>query len=237
MTQEKTLDGLKNDRRVDLVEFSVVLVANSNNPTIINPDFLLHNEIVNADLSLQGDPITTPLFSQVVFEGGIAVVATPDRVIFQQTGDPLALKDILCPKIAERYLKKVPHVPYSAVGINPKGYRQLPAERQEKVSDVLINKGAWMSFKDVVPEVYLKTIYQYDKRTIVLDIAEGKKRENDDIEIPGLLFQVNIHRDIPPTTNQQDRIKTISDILALWKQDLSDFDALVKKFNFKEFTS
>ena len=132
MTQEKTLDGLKNDRRVDLVEFSVVLVANSNNPTIINPDFLLHNEIVNADLSLQGDPITTPLFSQVVFEGGIAVVATPDRVIFQQTGDPLALKDILCPKIAERYLKKVPHVPYSAVGINPKGYRQLPAERAGK---------------------------------------------------------------------------------------------------------
>ena len=34
--------------QVDLVGFSVVVVAQSNNPTILNPDFLLHNGIVSS---------------------------------------------------------------------------------------------------------------------------------------------------------------------------------------------
>lgn len=230
MTQEK-MQNSKSDESVNLGEVAVVLVAQSNNPSIINPDFLRNNKIVNADLPLKGDPITSPLFSQVTFEKGIVVNALPDRVIFQQTGDSLATEDILCPDIAKRYVEQVPHVPYSAIGINPKGYRQLSAEAPEKVSNILIKKSEDMSFKDVKPEVHLKTIYQYDTRKIVLDIAEAIKQRN---EIPIMLFQANIHRDIPSTIEQQERIKTISDILASWKDDLSDFDALVKKFNFQE---
>ena len=230
MTQEKMQDP-KSDENVNLSEVAVVLVAQSNNPSIINPDFLRNNKIVNEDLLLKGDPITSPLFSQVTFERGIVVNALPDRVIFQQTGDSLATEDILCPDIAKRYVEQVPHVPYSAIGINPKGYRQLSDEVPEKVSNILIKRSEDMSFKDVKPEVHLKTIYQYDTRKIVLDIAEAIKRRN---EIPIMLFQANIHRDIPSTINQQERIKTISDILASWKDDLSDFDALVKKFNFQE---
>ena len=232
MTQKK-MQNQKSDENVNLGEVAVVLVAQSNNPSIINPDFLRHNEIVNADLSLQGNPISSPLFSQVKFERGIIVQALPDRVTFLQTGDSLAPEDILCPEIAKRYMEKVPHVPYSAIGINPKGYRYLSAEVQEKVSNILI-KSAEMSFKDVTPEVHLKTIYQYDTKKIVLDIAETTKKKNDDPEIPIMLFQANIHRDILSTMDQQDRIKKISEILTSWKDDLSDFDALVKKFNFQE---
>ena len=233
MTQEKMQDP-KSDENVNLNEVTVVLVAHSNNPSIINPDFLRHNKIVNADLSPQDNPITTPLFSQVKFEKGIVVNALPDRVIFQQTGDSLATEDILCPEIAKRYVEKVPHVPYSAIGINPKGYRQSSAEVPEKVSNILIKKSAEMSFKKVIPEVHLKMIYQYDTKKIVLDIAETTKKKNDDPEIPIMLFQANIHRDILSTMDQQDRIKKISEILTSWKDDLSDFDALVKKFNFQE---
>ena len=232
MTQKK-MQNQKSDENVNLGEVAVVLVAQSNNPSIINPDFLRHNEIVNADLSLQGNPISSQLFSQVTFERGIIVQALPDRVTFLQTGDSLAPEDILCPEIAKRYVEKVPHVPYSAIGINPKGYRYLSAEVQEKVSNILI-KSADMSFKDVTPEVHLKTIYQYDTKKIVLDIAETTKKKNDDPEIPIMLFQANIHRDILSTMDQQDRIKKISEILTSWKDDLSDFDALVKKFNFQE---
>lgn len=239
MTQEKMQDP-KSDESVNLNEVAVVLVAQSNNPSIINPDFLRHNKIVNADLSPQDNPITTPLFSQVKFEKGIVVNALPDRVIFQQTGDSLATEDILCPEIAKRYVEKVPHVPYSAIGINPKGYRQSSAEVPEKVSNILIKKSAEMSFKKVIPEVHLKMIYQYDTndtRKIVLDIAEATKQKDDDPEIPIILFQANIHRDIPSMMDQQDRIKTILDILTLWEEDLSDFDTLVKNFNFQESES
>ena len=232
MTQEKMRDP-KSDESVNLGEVAVVLVAQSNNPSIINPDFLRHNEIVNADLELQGDPITSPLFSQVTFERGIVVNALPDRVIFQQTGDSLAIEDILCPDIAKRYVEQVPHVPYSAIGINPKCYRYLSDELPEKVSNILINKSEDLSFRDVKPEVHLKTIYQYEKRMIVLEIIEARKQKNNEPESPIMLFQANIHRDIPSAIDQQERIKKIADILTSWKDDLSDFDALVKKFNFK----
>ncbi|MYD60044.1 MAG: hypothetical protein F4W91_03290 [Gemmatimonadetes bacterium] len=235
MTQEK-MQNPESNESVNLGEIAVVLVAQSNNPSIINPDFLRHNEIVNADLALQGDPITSPLFSQVTFERGIVVNALPDRVSFQQTGDSLASGDILCPEIAKRYVEKVPHVPYSAIGVNPKGYRYLFDEVKEKVSNILI-KSAELSFRDVTPEVHLKTIYQYDTRKIVLDIAEATMKKNNESEIPIILFQANIHRDLPSTMEQQNRIKTISDILTSWEDDLSDFNALIKKFNFQESKS
>lgn len=221
---------------VELVGFSVVLVANSNNPSILNPDFLRYNEIVDADLQVQGNPITTPAFSQVTFADGLTVKADPNRVIFEQAGDPLARGNVLCPEMANRYLQKVPHVPYSAVGINPKGYRVSPTGVQEKVSTALLDKGAWMSFKDVHPEIHLKTIYKYESRMIVLDIIEAKKRMKNNVEIPGILFQANIHRDIT-ATNPQKRVEFVSTALASWEKDLFDFDALVEKFTFRNIDS
>lgn len=221
---------------VELVGFSVVLVANSNNPSILNPDFLRYNEIVGADLQVQGNPITTPAFSQVMFEGGLSVKADPNRVIFEQIQDPLTIEGVMCPEIAQRYLQKVPHVPYNAVGINPKSCRISPAARPEKVSTALLDKGVWMSYKDVHPEIHLKTIYKYESRMIVLETIEAKKRTKDNVEIPAILFQANIHRDIP-AMNPQKRVEFVSTTLASWKEDLSDFGALVAKFTFRNIDS
>ena len=221
---------------VELVGFSVVLVANSNNPSILNPDFLRYNEIVDADLQVQGNPITTPAFSQVTFADGLTVKADPNRVIFEQTGDPLTRENVLCPEMANRYLEKVPHVPYSAVGINPKGYRVSPTAVPEKISTALRDMGTWMSFKDVHPEIHLKTIYKYESRMIVLEVIEARKRIKENVEVPGILFQANIHRDVP-ATNPQKRVEFVSTALASWKEDLSDFDTLVAKFTFRSIDS
>jgi len=216
---------------IELIGFSVVLVANSNDPSIINPDFLRYNEIVDPNRPVQGAPITTPAFSQVTFEGGLSVKADTNRVIFEQAGDPLASEDILCPEIANCYLQKMPHVPYSAVGINPKGFRISCTEKAEKVSTALRDNGAWLSFKDVHPAIHLKTIYKYDKKMIVLDVAEGTRPIDNDSKASGILFQANIHRDIP-ATNPQKRVELVSEILTSWEDDLSDFNALVAKLTF-----
>ena len=57
-----------NTQGADLVELSVVLVATSNNPAIINPDFLKHNGILEEDRELKEDPVATPMVSQVAYE-------------------------------------------------------------------------------------------------------------------------------------------------------------------------
>ncbi len=234
-----TMSGMKQktpsddtDSSIKLVGFSVVLVANSNNPSILNPDFLRYNEIVDASQQVQGPPIAIPGFSQVTFESGLIVKAEPNRVIFEQSGDPLAKECVICPDMAKRYLDKVPHVPYSAIGINPQGFRSSPADKPEKVSTALRDKGTWMSFKDVCPDIHLKTIYKYEKRMIVLEAIEGKKQAENASATPGILFHANIHRDISGT-NQQERIEMMSKILGSWEDDLSDFYALVTKLNFR----
>ena len=87
-----------------------------------------------------------------------------------------------------------------------------------------------MSFKDVPPDIHLKAIYNYTSRKIILDIGGVNIKSSDDSELPGLLFQANIHRDITETIQEQ-RIRKISSIISAWKDDISDFTQLVTKFN------
>lgn len=230
MAQTKTHSNEGDGRNVDLVEFSVVLLATSNNPSILNPDFLRYNDIVDASWQVQEPRISTPAFSQVIFKDGLTVTADPDRIIFAQTGDRLAAADIVCPEMAKRYAEKIPHVPSRAVGINPKGYRRSEGEAADRVADALIDTGEWMAFQDVIPEIQLKAVYRYAKRTIFLDIVEASKRETDGRQIPGMLFQANIHRDITETS-PRERIVSLLSIIDSWKEDLSDFHALVKRFS------
>ena len=222
--------------RVVLTTVSVVLVADSNNPTIINPDFLLSNGILINDVQVQEPPITTPVFSQVIYQGGISVKAEPTRVIFEQTytGNSLEPTNIVSPEMAKRYVEKVPHVPYSAIGINPAGVRYSTDESKEELSRSLRDSGTWMTFKDMMPEIQFKAIYDYEKRKISLDIAEAKKLEKDGTEAFGLIFRANIHRDIKQA-KQQERIFELKSIINSWEDDLKEFYALIDKFKFQRF--
>ena len=230
MGQPQSHRGGEEDQNVDLYEFSVVLAATSNNPSILNPDFLFHNGIVDASCEVKDPRISTPAFSQVVFQNGLTVKADPDRVIFEQRGTRLGIEEIVCPDIAIRYLEKVPHVPYRAVGINPKARRPSEGKAADRVADALIDQGAWLSFKDCTPEIQLKAIYRYTNRTIIMDIAGTERMEQGEKQISGLLFEANIHRDIQ-AANPIRRIQTISSIFSLWREDLNDFFAIAAKFD------
>ena len=217
--------GSHGGNEIRLVEFSVVLVANSNNPSIINPDFLRYNKIVDADYEVQDSPISTPAFSQVAFKNGITIVSDPARVMLTQAGT-LNREHVLLPEIARRYLKCVPHVPYHAIGINPK--RFVPGQGANLIAGMLRDKSSWMSFKDSLPEVQLKAIYRYSERTIFLDITSAVITENGK-KTSGILFQANFHRELTET-DAESRIKHLSSLLDSWESDLDDFYNLTSKF-------
>ena len=215
---------------VALVDLSIVLAANPIDPTIINQDFLRYNGIVDAGLGTTEPPVSTPVFSQVIFENRLAVTADPNRVIFSHQGNPLSEDDCVSPRAASRFLETVPHAPYSAIGINPKCFRLSVDGHSDRVADVLIDEGKWMSFRDVLPDVHLKATYSYKERRITLDVGGATRKDSDGSEAPGLLFQVNIHRGILET-DQVRRAQEMSSIIAAWRDDLSDFKNLVAKFN------
>ena len=214
----------------ELVELSVVLVATSNNPSIINPDFLSHNGVIEKGRRLQEDPVATPVFAQVVYEDGLAVRADPERVMFvQSAASGASLTSIVCPRMAEGYVRAVSHVPYRAVGINPKLHVDLDEAGSARVANALDGRGSWLSFKDSEPEVQLKTIYRFSARQIIMDILGAARRRPGGRQFRGLLFQGNVHRELEQT-NSQTRIDALISVIGNWETDVRDCRALADKF-------
>ena len=226
MEQTQSSDP-QGENDLELIELSVVLVADSNNPSIINPDFLQYNRIVDASYEVQDSPISTPAFSRVAYKNGITVTSDPARVLFQQTKE-LTRAKVASPGIAKRYLQCVPHVPYRAIGINPKGFRRILGQEPNVIATMLRDKGSWMSFQDVNPDVRLKAIYRYYGRVIFLDVMSTQRTENDQ-KVPGVMFHANVHRDLAET-NTPSRIRNLQSILDSWESDLEDFQNLTGKF-------
>ena len=222
MTRDITRSNGGNEPSIEIVEFSVVLVATENNPSILNLDFLKYNEIVDPDWQVQGSPVSSPVFAQVSFEGGFTITADQQRVIFdQKTGGKLVASEV-----AKRYFQQVPHVPYSGIGINPKVFLRSTGEHLSLMDSVVRDQGAWMSFKDVAPTVQPKLIYRYEARTIFLDVAEIEPTI-DGQTVSGILFQANVHRDVEGL-NAQARNERIQSILDRWEDDLEDVRQLSK---------
>ena len=215
MTQDTTSSNGGHGPSIELVEFSVVVLATENNPSILNPDFLQYNEIVGPDWQVQDSPILNPAFGQVAFEGGLTVKADLQRVSFEQLGGELVI-----PEVAKRYFQQVPYIPYSGIGINPKFFLRLTGEHPPLMENIVRDQGAWMSFKDVAPTVQLKSIYRYEERTISLDVAHIEPTI-DDQPSSGILFQANVHHDVDGP-NAQVRNKRLQSILDSWEDDLED---------------
>ena len=236
MEQDTHAVADRNGPSVALVEVSVVLVINGNNPSILNPDFLLHNEIVDSDLQLAAQPVSTPLLSQVIFEGGIGVIADPERFVFSHHGEMLTVDTCKSPGIAKKFLEGHPNMQYSAVGINPKGVARLNDRTEVDTTNMLAGNGEWISFKDVRPEIRVNAIYEYETRKISMDVYKAMQKSDNGPESYGVVFQANIHRDIPPA-GVEERADRVVSILSKWRDDMSDFDDLVSKIKAKGLRS
>ena len=210
-----------------LCEFSIVIAAKVNNPAILNPDFLQHNEIVDEQYEVVDSPITTPAFSQVKFNNGISVTSTPEQVVFQQSKDRLNVNAIYSPSIAKRYIECVPHVNYAAVGINPTGFS--PNQSKSHVLNMLREGGSWIRFKDTSPAVALNTTYDFGNKKIFLEISR-LDHVTDNENISGTVFRANFHHQITDQ-NAASRTRILPSILESWKHDLDDFFDLVAKYS------
>jgi hypothetical protein len=98
--------------------FSVVIIAENHNPTILNPDFLKRNNIIEQDWPVDQNRLvlTTPAHSEVSFLNGVTISLDPRRLIIKDmapTGQYFPV-----PEIATKFLQTLPHVSYNKIGIN-----------------------------------------------------------------------------------------------------------------------
>lgn len=206
--------------RIILREIAVVIVGQTHNPSILNPDFLRHHDIVPEGLVLAAPPISTPAVSQVAYKGGLQVVSELNRVSFAEK--ILDGQNPACPGAARRYLRTVPLVHYTAVGVNPVAIWDA---KGSVFPAGLLKAGKRMQFGDVSPSAEVKLTYGLAGETVNLTVkTEVLQTPKGVKEI--IAFHGNFHHDIKGEKNESHTVAHA--IVGKWEKHLEDFRRLTE---------
>ncbi len=189
--------------KTKFMEFSLVVLAKDHNPTILNPDFLLRNLIIKDEFEWQaiGQPITTPLISTVQYDSKVVITVEPMKLQITDASGSDVNKSHIC-EILSNYVSKLPHVKYSALGIN---FSKITIV--DNVTDYLIDRflknGGWNQDANQMQSAAFKFVYELKGGSLSFSIDKGVQRED---KKPFVLSRGNFHRDLDTSkmpTNEQ----------------------------------
>jgi len=130
--------------KTHLILFSVVVAGEVHNPTILNPDFLAIREIVPREWGWEvaGPAITTPPFAIVRYTNGVSITVEHNKLQVADLSvddDPTGSK---ATEVARRYVNTLPHVRYTAVGINFHSVAEVP-DPATSLKTRFLKSGPW----------------------------------------------------------------------------------------------
>ena len=177
---------------------------------------------------MAGETFSSPMASQVSYRNGEkALVVSSDlsRLAFLEKG--VEKNEFACPDMARRYLKTVPHVRYTAVGINP-SLRASVADGVGKdiLTKSLLRSGPWGDYEGVSPVLEASFAYDLGGKKISLSVGLDSTGQVDEKK-GGVIFRGNIHRDI---RSEKDSANAAVGIVAEWRDDLGAFCKMASSF-------
>ncbi len=211
--------------QIALHDRSIVIVGQNHNPSILNPDFLWRHRIVPEDIALAGDvpPISTPMISRCTFKNNFQIESEPNRIIFSQkcTAENPSENSGFCYEVAKRYLRVVPLVHYSAVGINFSS--SVPDLDSKLTPYAMLKSGRWDQFESVTPSAEVLLTYHLVDGAANLTIK--REQSTDAKHEQRIVFVANFHHDIQVEQDESHKvaIATVDD----WEKDRERFTLLV----------
>lgn len=190
-----------------LLQFSMVVLGRTHNPTLLNPDFLTLNGIVPKEWNWEvAETITTPPMAMVRYTSGLTITVEHHKlqVADVEVGpDPSESKT---PAIARAYVETLPHVRYAAVGAN----FQSGAETDDPgglLKDCFLKPGAWDRPPHALQNVGLRLVYPLTGGRLILSLDAGEAEQTEAGESGTralILANGNFHRDCDayPAVNQ-----------------------------------
>lgn len=201
---------------IELVQLSIVVVANEHNPSLINPDFLEREGIIDAKWGWKrsGDAITTPPFATLSYDSGVTITVETNKLQVVDQGCETPAQSHLA-DIVNRYIDVLPHVPYIAVGINFNGAVKLPSPGSY-IKKHFFKEGKWDSDETPLDTVGLKFVYSHDGDRVILTIDQAHKVGDKNDE--AILANANFHRECDKGMPVKDQIHSfVNKIEADWK--------------------
>jgi hypothetical protein len=211
-----------------LAELSVVVLAESHNPTILNPDFLKRHGVVPEEAELAAPAITTPAFSRVAFADGVSLTAEAARMIFSENLIGKPLEEASVPRMANRYVELLPHVGYSAVGINPGGHAVAASQEAANafVRERMLSDGPWKDFGEGITRAALTLHYPRNDGHLSVSVDAAQLVTGEHV----VSFAANRHHQVArldePATDRAEQLRTAIDG---WKEDIDAFRDLCEQ--------
>jgi len=208
-------------------EINIVVNANANNPSILNPDFLKINNIIDQEIK-PIEFICTPPFAQIKFENKTSIVADTERLTFSDGDSDRLPNESPVPSMAVNYVSLLKHVPYTAVGINFTClYDFSHMSPTQFLLNRFVNREIWKEF-NAKDSLGLKFAFNKDNFILNLDISPvtaTSKKENR--KYPAIVVKSNFHC-IPSGNPLDDIVRNIKE----WKIRFEELKYTLEKFFF-----
>ena len=202
-----------------VANLSVVLAAQSHNPSIINPDFLKHNKIVEEDWDTISPPVTTPVVAQINYEKISWTITNEQCVVSEQIKGEFRDSYYLH-TCAKKYAEVLKHISYRALGLNWQIIIQMEENTADWIKSKFLKSGEWQ--KGILStDLTLKFRADDDS---VFYLAVGSV--NDVVAV-----HCNFHFDI---ADDEKKIEMIGVILSKWKNYQNIFIDYIDKYFMNE---
>ena len=202
---------------------SVVLVAEAQNPVMINPDFLKNSEIVPAEWEHTSSISTSP-FAHIIYQRGLAVLVDQNRCIFEEKKASTSEAEYQVYECTRKYAEKLEYI-YLALGMNwhvTLGHANPDAWSKDR----FLRPGEWQ--RDLNPSTIAFSIPGPDSATCNFTLQIGQPSPQTNSEQPLLLLNCNLDFQLQ---NVQEKTERISSIL----QDLQKHESFLRQELIKYF--
>ena len=180
--------------RLELVNSSVVVLAKQHNPSILHPAFLTARKIVPPDWELAAPPVCTPPVSVMKYTNGLTFTVELSKFQLLEESPTEDFNTSLLPSVAYGYVKSLPHVAYTAVGVNFMGLIEC-ADAQSQLLRRFLCEGPWNAGRLKTQGLGLKLLYAAAGAQLALSLDAGAvQREGDSAPRQGILVNGNYHR-------------------------------------------
>ena len=183
---------------------NVVILAKSHNPSILNPDFLRINDIVPSDWEAK-EVLTTPAFATVRYPASVVFLLDQSRLEVKKECDTSFQDNYDVHNFAARYVKVLPHVSYTSVGLN--WHVSVETDNPERfIIERFVRPEAWKESGIELMQSSVKLSFQSEKGFCNVNFSPGKAKIPEREYYPAVIINVNFHYDGPFTPDQIDVI-------------------------------
>lgn len=211
-----------------LVQFSSVVVGQTHNPSILNPDFLVTQGIVPKSWGWEvAETVTTMPLALVRYKNAVNITVENNKLQVTDHNVENGPEQSKITEIAKAYVKILKHVHYTAVGNNFQSVMSIN-NASEAIKRRFLKKGRWNTFPMNLDSVGVQLSYSIKpvgRLTLTLNVVEAKLSENADAQLV-IMANANFTRECEKQHAAESAVNHLKQAMEDWnmyKQTINEF--------------